>query len=143
MTAVDDLAAWLTEILKEDEARVRAAIDDDCGQDGGFEDSFDRLTGGPERGGPTAVLPRFGEAAAALIVWNTPRRALARIAADRQILALHAVVVSDANHAPLGPTCSTCGAWEEYPEDWPCQTVKLLALPHADRPGYQEAWRPA
>jgi hypothetical protein len=107
VTAVDDLATWLDQILKEDAARLSA---------------------------PTFCGP----------VWPTTDQMLARIAADRQILALH-----EPTGAQLGPhhpvtACSVCG----HPGSgvvtvYPCQTVRLLALPHADRPGYQEGWRPA
>lgn len=40
--------------------------------------------------------------------------------------------------------CKTCGSGEpyEYPVWWPCETLKLLALPCADRPGYRDEWRP-
>jgi hypothetical protein len=59
---------------------------------------------------------------------HDPASVLARIAADRQILAL-----------------GNCGACEI--EMQPCDhredTLRLLALPYADRPGYQESWRPA
>ena len=127
----DDLAQWLTQIWDEDEARVRAAIADDGGQDGGFEDDFARLTGH----GPLGVLPRFGEAAARMIVWQTPRRDLDRLAADRQILALH----HPNGRNILGyPVCDACTPLKPTP----CPTVRLLALPYADRPGYQEEWRP-
>lgn len=149
----DDLATWLTQILDEDEERVRAAIADDGGQDGGFEDSFDQLTGGEERGGPLAFVPRFGEAAAAMIVWQTPRRALARIEADRQMLALHEARITKLSLPPFDSytgeprpaefevNCSVCG-WASDDPTSACQTVRLLAVWHADRPGYREDWRP-
>lgn len=39
--------------------------------------------------------------------------------------------------------CKTCGSGEEkYPADWPCATIRLVALPFSDRPGYREEWRP-
>jgi hypothetical protein len=148
----DDIAAWLTAILDEDEARARAAIADDGGQDGGFEDDFDRLTGH----GPLAVLPRFGEAAAAMIVWQTPRRALAQIAADRAILELHTGAHSCPelktgtypDDWPEGASWGKAGsAWrhasnEYFYEDAPCPTIRLKVEQYADRPGYNEQWRP-
>jgi hypothetical protein len=33
-------------------------------------------------------------------------------------------------------------ARSEWGADWPCLTLRLLALPYADRPGYREEWRP-
>ena len=70
---------------------------------------------------------------------------VADAAAGRQLLTVH--------HQD-GGDCSTCVQWRDdedpdggrtaYPGSmrWPCSTVRLLALPHADRPGYDEAWRP-
>lgn len=65
---------------------------------------------------------------------------LARIAADRQILLLHGVawnaeVCTICHHYPDGETPERAA--------WPCLTVRVLAVPYADRPGYQESWRPA
>lgn len=61
---------------------------------------------------------------------------LARIVADRQILELHEPYTSEEH----GTACWTCGS---HGVPYPCKTLRLLALPHADRPGYQESWRPA
>lgn len=46
--------------------------------------------------------------------------------------------------------CGTCvnGRWGypthggSSPQPWPCTTLRLLALPYADRPGYRDEWRP-
>jgi hypothetical protein len=40
--------------------------------------------------------------------------------------------------------CATCGSGEpyEYPTAWPCETLKLLALPYADHPDYRPEWAP-
>ena len=32
--------------------------------------------------------------------------------------------------------------WRRNNEPWPCDTLRLLALPYADHPDYQEEWRP-
>jgi hypothetical protein len=53
---------------------------------------------------------------------------LAEVDAKRRILD---------EHAERGGTCTAC-SWQGAP----CHTVRLLALPYADRPGYQEGWRP-
>jgi hypothetical protein len=63
-------------------------------------------------------------------------------------------------HKPRGLTCRVCcgeGYIEEYydhetEQEWteeirhdlsaPCPTLRLLALPYADRPGYRDEWRP-
>ncbi|MFJ9985307.1 DUF6221 family protein [Streptomyces globisporus] len=38
--------------------------------------------------------------------------------------------------------CKTCGSGEpdEYPTDWPCRTLRILARPFAGHPDYQEDW---
>ncbi|MER7126764.1 DUF6221 family protein [Micrococcus luteus] len=64
-------------------------------------------------------------------------------------------------HANDGGDCSTCGrssreenpgaylrdeaemmeVWRPAP--WPCDTLRLLALPYASHPDYRQEWRPA
>lgn len=103
---MNDLAAWLTRIWDEDEQWARQ-----IGQPDGFHpDPYE-----PEAPAHHAKL-------------------LARIAADRKILALHS------------GSAVYC-AWTHDDRDThqsygPCDTVRLLAMPHADRPGYREEWRP-
>jgi hypothetical protein len=72
------------------------------------------------------------------------RMLLARIAADRQILALHVA-------QPSWGDCPQCTGETSHDDDGveygmgvpqPCPTIRLLASPYADRPGYQEAWKP-
>lgn len=65
---------------------------------------------------------------------------VADVEAKRRILDEHQTVP--------GGTCRVCTVWDED-DDWqargylsPCPTVRLLALPYADREGYQEEWRP-
>lgn len=76
---------------------------------------------------------------------HDPARVLAEVDAKRRILDLH-----EGDHE-----CSTIRrgvdcegeAYEEidnytYVVGGDCSTVRLLALPFADRPGYREEWRP-
>jgi hypothetical protein len=65
----------------------------------------------------------------------TPKRVLAELDAKRQILDVH-----QPDDVLDQPHCITCGDWPTVP--WPCRTVRLLALPYADKPGYREEWRP-
>jgi hypothetical protein len=109
VTAVDDLAAWLTQIWDERETRER-----------------ERLENGPE----------WLEEAAAFGA-EQPDLMLARIAADRQILAEYTSRGQDAN-LMLGPDCRRQREWSGLR-----LAVRILASTYADRPGYQEAWRPA
>jgi hypothetical protein len=57
---------------------------------------------------------------------------MADVAAKRRIIDEHSVpwTATDA-----GTICSVCC------RGWPCKTLRLLALPYAGEPGYQEAWK--
>lgn len=75
-----------------------------------------------------------------------------RIEANRRLVELHrpanpdAVPIEGTRGWPDRPWlfCETCGSGEayEYPTDWPCLTLRLLAAPYSTRPGYREDWRP-
>jgi hypothetical protein len=75
------------------------------------------------------------EAAAYDIARNDPARALADVEAKRRIVA---------EHARMAPRyCRTCDyAGEQDGRRYGCTTLRLLALPHAGHPDYQEEWRP-
>lgn len=110
------IVEFLTARWSEEEAVARAAIADDGGQDGGFED-HPWLTDG-------TMLPRFGDAAAELIrTFAVPRRVLADIAAKRMIMEQHAF--------------KQCREAQN-----PCPTMRALALPFDQHPDYDESWRP-
>jgi hypothetical protein len=38
--------------------------------------------------------------------------------------------------------CSTCGQYDEYAIEWPCYTLRVLALDWVDHPAYRQEWRP-
>jgi hypothetical protein len=66
------------------------------------------------------------------------RQWLADIDAKRRILEEHA-------YAPQSDSCRICwrSNWgSSVREMWPCPTVRLLALPYAERSSYQDQWRP-
>jgi len=69
-----------------------------------------------------------------LAVWE-PGRVLAEVDAKRQVMDLHPTVPEDWA-TDIAGDCRTCS------EPAPCKTVRVLALPYADRPGYREEWRP-
>lgn len=72
--------------------------------------------------------------------WN-PARVVAEVAAKRAILDEHATVTEGREEY-----CRTCDADRGYAPTgfpMPCPTVRLLALPYASNPGFDEAWRPA
>ena len=58
--------------------------------------------------------------------------------AKRRLLALH--VGEDAGNGFW--YCKTCGSGEpnEYPTAWPCDTLKLLAAPHAGHEDFDPSW---
>jgi hypothetical protein len=137
-----DLVGWLGEQLNEDERMARAVrVPHEWHQGPGDDD--------PEWVGDEMVLmwpPEFhtpyeqdkhwrgltvdgGPELAAHIAEHDPARVLREIEAKRQLVTLHSEGASEL-------FCSNC---EHEP---PCPTLRLLALPYADRLGYREAWRP-
>ena len=130
------IVEFLTARLDEEAAMAQAAIAADDGRDGGFEDAFDMLTKGPDVAGVLAFLPRFGDAAAQMIVWNTPRRVLADVAAKRAILADHKTVHGWPDDEP--------SCWRCNPDtDYPCPTLQVLVQPYSDHPDFDAAWKVA
>jgi len=125
------LAGFLLARIAEDEATARAATEDDCGQDGGFEGAYELLTG--RKGSPLDCVPRFGDAAAALILRTAvPRRVLRECEAKRRIVGAH-----EQHPMQVDGFCRSCGI-----TDGPCATLRALALPYADHPDYRQEWRP-
>ena len=71
------------------------------------------------------------------IVRHDPARVLAECEAKRRIVELHRENVH-------GDNCKLCGYGDDRSEgdSWPCTSLRLLALPHADHPDYNQSWRP-
>ncbi|MVO84166.1 hypothetical protein GPA10_05115 [Streptomyces sp. p1417] len=144
---MDDLVRWLGEQLDVDTEAARAAMvtlgdvewyvtqDSDVGQYSVRSEPTCRAVARVSRidgdsGERAAVLD--GRAAAEHIATWGPARVLREIDAKRRILAEHAL---------NGWACTTCDNGE-VEQVFPCPTLRLLALPYADRPGYREEWRP-
>ena len=124
---MDGLVEWLRAQLDEDAARATAAGGDEWRrQDHPSETvAIYDSKGEPvvyDEGWPT-------EEQQAHIVEHDPARVLREIDAKRKLLTLHAQGASEL-------FCAHC---EHEP---PCPTLRLLALPYADRPGFREEWRP-
>jgi hypothetical protein len=139
---VDDLAMWLTQIWDEDEqtrldelramslVRIIAHPNQQTGQrlamcdfcDGGWLAEGSRI----EMEG--AELQHLREK-------HDHEVTLARIAADREILAEYVK-----EQWVIGQGHRT--EWTEGGQSARRTVLKYLALPHADRPGYREEWRP-
>ena len=65
------------------------------------------------------------------------QRRLAECESKRRIVEIHQ------SYGDYGNWCQTCDL-DDPPvgEGWPCKTLRLLALPDADHPEYDQAWRP-
>jgi hypothetical protein len=68
-----------------------------------------------------------------IALWD-PARVLAEVDAKRRLLAEHPC--GDDGFCGDGIGLVGC-KWA-----WPCPTVRLIALPDADQPGYRDEWRP-
>jgi hypothetical protein len=79
-------------------------------------------------GGPPASMVG-GEDAAHIALWD-PARVLADIDSKRQLVTSFESVKSDP------------WTYDEMAEDVAERALKMLALPYAERPGFQESWRP-
>jgi hypothetical protein len=79
--------------------------------------------------------------------WN-PWRVLSGCVAKRLIIAAHRDVGAgldrraEPDRALKAHACSTCGQYDEYAIEWPCYTLRVLALDWVDHPGYRTEWRP-
>lgn len=129
---MDDLVAWLTRIWDQQEVQARAVLDRSAPWDGQWVNdenlalrTYNGWVLASNRGEPFA----FG--LIDHIVNHDPAAVLARIAADRQILAMHTGF-----HECPSPD-DNCG----WVTDDRCATLRLLAQPYADRPGFRDEWR--
>lgn len=139
MTDTDRMLAWLRAILDAAERDAEAATW--CEQAGSWRAAVSQY-GTPARpGGPrwyvedamddgviTTVDPQASddEGVARHIARNSPAAVLRRIAADRQLLDLHALEYRERPERVLGeaddPFCAECVG-----ERYPCETLRLLA----------------
>lgn len=100
----------------------------------------------PEGALPVVVTPQGmddadAEARVQHIAHHDPARVLAEVDAMRRVMECH-----ESWEAGNGDTlCGRCG--REHIDGrlgghFPCQTLRLLALPYGDHPDYREEWRP-
>jgi Family of unknown function (DUF6221) len=139
----DDLVTWLRAQLDEDERVARASWQ---GNGWRHENQPSEVWTGKFAPGHTCIpiAKAWDEPTAEHIARHDPARALLEVEARRRIIAAHPL----ANEPGVPPHCETCRYVrdeddpEPFPEaGYPCPTVRLLALPHADRDGYREEWR--
>lgn len=117
-----DLAAWLLEQIALDAKAFQFARDHDGG-DGHLNSAEIASSGGG-------------------FVELHCSRMLAECEAKRQIIILHGK-----DPKGIGGECSACfyddlGVHGLERAAYPCDTLKTLALPYSDRPGYRDEWKP-
>jgi hypothetical protein len=137
------LAEWLLEAITEDEADARLAME-------GFRTGEWTLDGTIYAGHPESeVVDWVYHEAWGHIARHDPSRVLAECAAKRAIIELHADGRADLRYpgddlddeiAGMPAYCVRCEV-DHQGERWPCETLRLLAAPYADRPGFLEEWR--
>lgn len=115
---------------------LRARLDEDAQDDRAEIDTFVKHYGPAQlvielEGAPRGVLARA-------------KRGLDEVAAKRRILDEHPCgePVDEPWCWSKVPWCERCSDADDGPTDYPCLTVRLLALPYADRPGYRDEWTP-
>lgn len=75
------------------------------------------------------------------IARHDPARVLREVEAKRQIVDLHRPVQRRSTGSS-GGAIEDCQVCDHFPAQYPCPTLRLLALPYADHPDYREGWRP-
>ena len=160
---MDDLLQFLRARLDEDERVARAATEGPWWYNPGKQwlgpEAFEKydLRQGEEfvgYGGPhpfTGAVCATGPANnmqsmqdAEHIARHDPARVLAEVEAKRRIIEEHkpAVPKGRPNRERGCLTCTTAQEWDAAANEANCLTLRLLASPYADRPGYREEWRP-
>lgn len=150
------LVEWLKAQLDADEQLAKAAADDGRGYGIAYDEPVHWLNSDSSvhtDGGSGAAIAvggygcGVGDAVADHMARWDPQGVLDDIAAKRRQIGNH--------KADDKGCCRTCAHWTS---DWvdgfkvdrlayegvtaPCLTLRLLALPYADRPGYDESWKP-
>lgn len=148
MSAVDELITWLCAQLDHDEGLARMAFAE---HNQAIANWHEPWSGTVEIGPGEDDLCCFDSGVSRHIVNWDPARVLAEVEAKRRILDLHEPRPSGSINRS-GPTqCGYCadlchsrsGLGCDSPDaPYPCDTVRLLALPYADQDGYREEWRP-
>lgn len=163
----DGLVAFLRDCLDEDQAGALAAATmpggyndrtgapGPAGRDGRtwqardaayYEDPYWSITTTPPGTEETIELVGSGAEGggvhmaevAAHIARHDPARVLAEVEAKRAIVDHAEYWFTTLRQTPEGWTVETCTAYRMAME-W---TLRRLAAPYADRPGYQQEWRP-
>jgi hypothetical protein len=132
---MDDLVAWLRAQLDDDDRVARATSSGAWSVDPHIhyleaEDVYWDVDG--ESGGWVAHVGQRSDAEHGAR-WD-PARVLAEVDAKRRII--------DLSDKVRAWTDASAGATAGYAAALLADTLRLLALPYADRPGYRPEWRP-
>ncbi|MET9909649.1 DUF6221 family protein [Streptomyces sp. NPDC006476] len=132
---MDDLVEWLRAQLDEDERIARAA--------GGTWWAPPDLAGQVHDSGGVNIEAKL-RSFATHIAEHDPARVLREIDAKRRIIEEHKPAVPKArpNRERGCLACTTAQEWDATANEANCLTLRLLASPYKDRPGYREEWRP-
>lgn len=149
---MDDLTEFLRGRIAEDEAGVRALAEPHDwhtgpGDDPTWEDESTVYVWPPEFHTPYEEdkhwrgLTTSGPALAAYIARHDPDRVLREVEAKRRLVDRHR---PDREYPEWCAACRQPEPGWEYgiPEEFPCTTLRLLALPYADHPDYRPDWAP-
>jgi hypothetical protein len=136
-----ELVQWLRAQLDTDERIARAAtagpwlVDCETYAEALIAGDGTTVIAGGRWGGEASAFESTEDALH--IAAHDPARVLREIEAKRRILDLHSLVGTLQTGARIETvvSCPICRVW-------PCSTVRLLALPYADRPGYRAEWAP-
>ncbi|WP_199546625.1 DUF6221 family protein [Streptomyces sp. N35] len=132
---MSDLVQWLGAQLDEDEAIAIRAAEMGPWALGDSPDDDPKAVYQGEYGSTLIECPRPADAAH--VARQNPARVLREIDVKRQLLDLHAPGEMDYVDGDVCMACDVRGGEPFYP----CKTLRLLALPYADRPGYDaERW---
>jgi hypothetical protein len=141
----DDLIAFLRARLDEDEAIARGAtvgpwrVNDEAFAETIYGPSNEAVVAGGRWGGEAPVFDSTEDAIH--IARHDPARVLAEVEAKRELLKLHRSVGrrSTGSGGGIVEDCQIC---DHFPAQYPCATLRLLALPYVDHPDYRQEWRP-
>jgi hypothetical protein len=136
----DELVAWLREQLDEDE-RVAQGTGvlgwlTYRNPDGSMRYT---LAASQAEDGTWIVDGREADTYASAVVVYDWRQVLREVEAKRRIIDAHPIEYSKVSDYT---DCANCIDEDSEYDSYPCLTLRLLALPYADRSGYREEWRP-
>lgn len=150
MSGMDDLVAWLRNRIGDDYemAQVADALTRPPWVSQVTRDASDYNEGKIVDGDGLAVVhveDQTPERAVAehIARWD-PARVLAELDAKRRILDEHERTECQGHAEPWVEHGAACRyrCWVCGGDRYPCATLRLLAVPYADQPGYRDEWRP-